>query len=146
MAGAFTKMTPVSLSCVRCSTFLTAGSPYDLRFRRNLEPRAQRGEPVTSTSLRYHSENIFMAPNKTIRLLNKRGFCSDGDGWSCAGRCDGARVKPGVAKVMCHWGKGSDTRADTRRRGKYIHQLINWRNKYYKQLQQSTKYYNKQNF
>src|SRR4051812_30126459 len=43
----------------------------------------------------------FSAPNKIIRLLSKRGFRFDGDGWSCGGSCDGARVKPGVAKRSC---------------------------------------------
>src|SRR3954471_24727144 len=50
----------------------------------------------------------FSAPHKIIRLLNKRGFRSSGDGWSCAG-CDGARVKPGVTQVVCRGGQGSVT-------------------------------------
>src|SRR3954466_4888850 len=45
----------------------------------------------------------FSAPHKIIRLLNKRCLRSGGDGWSCAG-CDGARVKPGVAQVVCRVG------------------------------------------
>src|SRR4051812_39273052 len=56
---------------------------------------------LTAVTFRQH----FSAPHKIIRLLNKRGLRSGGDGWSCAG-CDGARVKPGVAQVVCRWGKG----------------------------------------
>src|SRR3954464_9305656 len=56
---------------------------------------------LTAVTFRQH----FSATHKIIRLLNKRGLRSDGDGWSCAG-CDGARVKPGVAQVVCRWGKG----------------------------------------
>ena len=89
--------------------FLTAGVSYDIRFGRNLDSHAQCGEPVDSTSLRYRSENIFRVPNKIIRLLNKRGFCSHGDGWSCAG-CDGARVKSGLARSCAVVEKGSVTR------------------------------------
>ena len=50
----------------------------------------------------------FSVPHKIIRLLNKRGLRSGGDGWSCAG-CDGALVKPGVATVVCRGGQGSVT-------------------------------------
>ena len=85
---------------------------------------ARRARHFYLTSIPFQER--FLAPNKIIRLLNKRGFRSDGDGWSCAGSCDGARVKPGVAKGRVPWWKGSVTQADTRRRGKYIHQLINW--------------------
>ena len=139
MAGRFTQTPPGSLSLSRpVITFLTAGSPYDLRFGRNLDPRAQRGEPVTYTSLRYRSENIFPAPNKIIRLLNKRGFRSGGDGWTCAG-CDGARVKPGVAKGRVPWWKGSVTHPIRERGGKYNHRLINRRSKHCKQYRQATK-------
>src|ERR1043165_1914200 len=42
----------------------------------------------------------FSAPHKIIRLLNKRGLRSGGDGWSCAGS-DGARVKSRCRKVVC---------------------------------------------
>src|SRR3954467_7919098 len=47
-----------------------------------------------------------MEPNKIIRLLNKRGFRSGGDGWSCADR-EGAWEKPSVAQVVCRGGQGS---------------------------------------
>src|SRR4051812_15971838 len=40
-----------------------------------------------------------------MRLLNKWGFRSGGDGWSCVGS-DGARVNPGAATVECQGGKG----------------------------------------
>src|SRR3954468_3326731 len=43
---------------------------------------------LTAVTFRQH----FSATHKIIRLLNKRGLRSDGDGWPCAG-CDGARVK-----------------------------------------------------
>src|SRR4051812_25471726 len=42
---------------------------------------------LTAVTFRQH----FSAPHKIIRLLNKRGLRSGGDGWTCAG-CDGARV------------------------------------------------------
>src|SRR4051812_38475531 len=54
---------------------------------------------LTSIMFREH----FSTPHKIIRLLNKRGFDPVSDGWSCAG-CDGARVNPGVAKVVCRGG------------------------------------------
>src|SRR4051812_34344901 len=85
--------------------FVIAEVFYRLRFRRNFDLSAQRVEPVDRTSLRRHSEFFFPTPNKIIRLLNKRGFRSGVDGWSCAGS-DGARVKPGVAQFMCRGGKG----------------------------------------
>src|SRR4051812_30604301 len=53
----------------------------------------------------------FPEPNKIIRLLNKRGFRSDGEGSSCAGSCDSARVKPGVTNGHVRWRKGSVTHA-----------------------------------
>src|SRR4051812_16219296 len=45
-------------------TFPTGGDPYELRFRRNLDPRAKCIEPVDSISLRYLSGNIFLRPIK----------------------------------------------------------------------------------
>src|SRR4051812_32229515 len=57
---------------------------------------------LTAVTFRQH----FPAPLKIIRLLNKRGFSFR---WlrqvSCGFR-DGARVNPGVAKVVCRGGKG----------------------------------------
>ena len=47
----------------------------------------------------------FFGAHKIIHLLNKRVLRSGGDGWTCAGY-DGARVKPGVAQVVCHGEKG----------------------------------------
>src|SRR4051812_24271839 len=57
----------------------------------------------TAVTLRQH----FLAPHKIIRLLNKRGLRSDGDGWSCAG-CDSARVKSRcrTGRVPCWLGVG----------------------------------------
>src|ERR1043165_9897429 len=59
---------------------------------------------LTAVTFRQH----FSALHKIIFLLNKRGFRSSGDGWSCAG-CDGARVKSRCRKVVCRGGKGSVT-------------------------------------
>src|SRR3954466_1768336 len=50
----------------------------------------------------------FPVPHKIIRLLNKRGFRSGGDGWSCV-CCDDARVKPGIAQGGCRVGQRSAT-------------------------------------
>src|SRR3954463_14894966 len=36
-------------------------------------------------------------------------FRTDGKGWTCAGGCDSARVKPGVAQVVCRGGQRSVT-------------------------------------
>ena len=59
---------------------------------------------LTAVTFRQH----FSVNHKIIRLLNKRGFRSGGDGWSYAG-CDGARVKSRCRKVVCRGGKGSVT-------------------------------------
>ena len=69
---------------------------------------------LTAVTFRQH----FSAPHKIIRLLNKRGLRSSGDGWSCAG-CDGARVKPRCRKVECSCGKGRSPSDTRNKRGKY---------------------------
>ena len=53
-------------------TFLTAETPYELRFGRNLEPRAPRNEPATSTTSALHSENICVTPNKITHSFHWR--------------------------------------------------------------------------
>ena len=50
----------------------------------------------------------FSGAHKIIRLLNKRGLRSGGDGWSCAGS-DGARVKSRCRKGRVPWWKRSVT-------------------------------------
>src|SRR4051812_9126104 len=75
-----------------------------MKLRPTRSARQSRRSYLTAVTFRQH----FSAPHKIIRLLNRRGFRSGGDGWSCAG-CDGARVKPGVAQVVCRGGQGSVT-------------------------------------
>ena len=79
---------------------------------------ARRARQFYLTSIPFRER--FTAPNKIIHLLNKWVFRSDGDGWSCAGSCDGARVKPGVAKGRVPWWKGSVTHAGTKGGGNII--------------------------
>ena len=67
-------------------------TPIPTKLRPTRSARRACRSYLTAVTFRQH----FLAPHKIIRLLNKRGFRSGGDGWSSAG-CDGARVKPGVA-------------------------------------------------
>src|SRR3954463_10449804 len=60
---------------------------------------------LTAVTFRRH----FSAPHKIIRLLNKRGLRSGGDGWSCVG-CEGAWLKSRCRKVVCRDGQRSVTR------------------------------------
>jgi hypothetical protein len=78
-------------SCIR--------TPIRVKLRPTRSARRARRSYLTAVTFRQH----FSVPHKIIRLLNKRGLRSGGDGWSCAG-CDGARVKPGVAQVVCRVG------------------------------------------
>src|SRR3954470_16153293 len=80
-------------------------TPIPKKSRTTRSARRALQSYLTAVKFRQH----FSAPHKIIRLLNKRGLRSDGDGWSCAG-CDGARVYPGVAHVVCRDGQGSVTR------------------------------------
>src|SRR3954467_7699356 len=68
-------------------------TPIPTKSRTTRSARRAHRSYLTTVTFRQH----FSAPLKIIRLLNKQGFRSGGDGWTCAG-CDGARVKPGVAK------------------------------------------------
>src|ERR1041384_3580362 len=80
-------------SCIR--------TPIPKKLRPTRSARRALRSYLTAVTFRQH----FSAPHKIIRLLNKRGLRSGGDGWSCAG-CDGARVKSRCRKVVCRWGKG----------------------------------------
>src|SRR4051812_42599919 len=66
-------------SCIR--------TPIPMKLRPARLARRARRSYLTAVTFRHH----FSAPHKIIRLVNKRGLRSGGDGWSCAG-CDGARV------------------------------------------------------
>src|SRR3954462_10589022 len=79
-------------------------TPIPTKSRTTRSARRARRSYLTAVTFRQH----FSASHKIIRLLNKRGFRSSGDGWSCAG-CDGARVKSSVAQVVCHGGQRSVT-------------------------------------
>src|ERR1043165_3957696 len=74
---------------------------------------------ASSPSIVPHCGDIpttFFGAHKIIRLLNKRGFRSGGDGWSCAGS-DGARVKSRCRKVECLGGKGRSPSNTRNKRG-----------------------------
>src|SRR4051812_11272471 len=79
-------------------------TPIPTRNRTTRSARRALRSYLTAVTFRQH----FSVPHKIIRLLNKRGLRSGSDGWSCAG-CDGARVKPGVAQVVCRGGQRSVT-------------------------------------
>src|SRR3954466_10726300 len=85
--------------------------------------RARRSY-LTAVTFRQH----FPATLKIIRLLNKRGYS-----FRClrlvSRGCDGARVNPGVATVVCRGGKRSGLASDTRIRGGNIHRLLFRRSK-----------------
>src|SRR3954466_1666834 len=76
-------------------------TPIWTKLRPTRSARRARPSYLTAVTFQQH----FSTPHKIIRLLNKRGFRSGGDGWSCAG-CDGARVKSRCCKFVCRWGKG----------------------------------------
>src|SRR3954470_6831294 len=76
-------------------------TPIRVKLRPARSARRARQSYLTAVTFRQH----FSTPHKIIRLLNKRGLRSGGDGWSCAG-CDGARMKPGVAQVVCRLVRG----------------------------------------
>ena len=82
----------------------------------------------------YHTSNPFRehfpAPNKIIHLFNKWGFCSDGDGWSCAESCDGDRVNTRCRKRSCAMVEWFGHACRYEKEGENIHQLTNWLNKY----------------
>ena len=122
---------------------MTPQAPSDLRFGRNLEPRAQRGETISSTTLRYHFENIFTVPNKIIHLINKQGFLFR---WRWLVLC---RLRRCSGETRCRigrvpWWKGVGHASDTRIGGRNIHQLLFRRSKHCKQLRQSSQQRNKQ--
>ena len=77
-------------------------TPIPTKLRPTRSARRALRPYLTAVTFRQH----FSGAHKIIRLLNKRGFRSGGDGWSCAG-CDGARVKSRCRKVECPGGKGS---------------------------------------
>src|SRR4051812_15906378 len=82
-------------SCIR--------TPIRTKLRPMHSARRARRSYLTAVTFQQH----FSAPHKIIRLLNKRGLRSGGDGWTCAG-CDGARVKSRCRKgrVPCWLGVG----------------------------------------
>src|SRR3954466_13098452 len=83
-------------SCIR--------TPIPTKLRPTRSTRRALRSYLTAVTFRQY----FSAPHKIIHLLNKRVLRSGGEGWSYAG-CDGARVKPGVAQVVCRDGQGSVT-------------------------------------
>src|SRR3954467_4042748 len=115
-------------------------TPIPTKSRTTRSARRARRSYLTAVTFREH----FSMAHKIIRLLNKRGFRSGGDGWSCAGS-DGARVKSRCRKVVCRWAK-SRSRIRYENRGRNIHRLLFRRSKHCKQLRQSSQQHNKQKF
>src|SRR3954464_2782734 len=81
-------------------------TPIPAKSRPTRSARRARRSYLTAVTFRQH----FSGAHKIIRLLNKRGLRSGGDGWSCAG-CDGARVKNRcrTGRVPCWLGVGLRT-------------------------------------
>src|SRR4051812_48355569 len=87
-------------------------TPIPTKSRTTRSARRALRSYLTAVTFRRH----FSATLKIIRLLNKRGFSYRWLRLVSRG-CDGARVNPGVATVVCRGGKRPGLRSDTRIRG-----------------------------
>src|SRR4051812_24026338 len=89
-------------------------TPIPTKSRTTRSARRALRSYLTAVTFRQH----LPATLKIIRLLNRRGFPFRWLRLVSRG-CDGARVNPGVAKVVCRGGKGRSRIRYENTRGKY---------------------------